>query len=81
MNMTFNDGSKHEDVAKMMLFVAHSVLVDEPGLFLLQALRSYLELRTAIKFEVHTSDTLAVGRNELLTLDSTMKVNVLETPF
>ncbi|KAJ7893185.1 hypothetical protein B0H13DRAFT_1886439 [Mycena leptocephala] len=42
-----------------MLFVAHNVLVDEPGLLLLQALRSYLELRTAIKFEVHTADTLA----------------------
>ncbi|KAJ7897519.1 hypothetical protein B0H13DRAFT_2234374 [Mycena leptocephala] len=73
MNTTLNDGSKHEDVAKTMLFVAHNVLVDEPGLLLLQALRSYLELRTAIKFEVHTSDTLAVGRNELLTLDSTVK--------
>ncbi|KAJ7922455.1 hypothetical protein B0H13DRAFT_2230481 [Mycena leptocephala] len=73
MNTTFNDGSKHEDVAKMMLFAAHNVLVDEPGLLLLQALRSYLELRTAIKFEVHTSDTLAVGRDEILTLDSTMK--------
>ncbi|KAJ7886048.1 hypothetical protein B0H13DRAFT_1889327, partial [Mycena leptocephala] len=73
MNTTLNDGSKHEDVAKTMLFVAHNVLVDEPGLLLLQALRSYLELRTAIKFEVHTADTLAVGRNELLTLDSTMK--------
>ncbi|KAJ7814538.1 hypothetical protein B0H13DRAFT_2242753 [Mycena leptocephala] len=73
MNTTLNDGSKHEDVAKTMLFVAHNVLVDEPGLLLLQALRSYLELRTAIKFEVHTSDTLAVGRNEILTLDSTMK--------
>ncbi|KAJ7877138.1 hypothetical protein B0H13DRAFT_2235919 [Mycena leptocephala] len=73
MNTTLNDGSKHEDVAKTMLFVAHSVLVDEPGLLLLQALRSYLVLRTAIKFEVHTSDTLAVGRNELLTLDSTVK--------
>ncbi|KAJ7936065.1 hypothetical protein B0H13DRAFT_1853765 [Mycena leptocephala] len=73
MNTTFNDGSKHEDVAKMMLFFAHNVLVDEPGLLLLQGLRSYLELRTAFKFEVHTSDTLAVGRNELLTLDSTMK--------
>ncbi|KAJ7845287.1 hypothetical protein B0H13DRAFT_1908438 [Mycena leptocephala] len=73
MNTTFNDGSKHADVAKMMLFAAHNVLVDEPGLLLLQALRSYLELRTAIKFEVHTSDTLAVGRDEILTLDSTMK--------
>ncbi|KAJ7914598.1 hypothetical protein B0H13DRAFT_2250692 [Mycena leptocephala] len=67
MNTTFNNGSKHEDVAKMMLFAAHNSPI------LLQALRSYFELRTAIKFEVHTSDTLAVGRDEILTLDSTMK--------
>ncbi|KAJ7824944.1 hypothetical protein B0H13DRAFT_1918851 [Mycena leptocephala] len=37
MNTTFNDGSKHAGVAKMMLFAAHNVLV--------------VELRTAIKFE------------------------------
>ncbi|KAJ7447334.1 hypothetical protein B0H11DRAFT_2335669, partial [Mycena galericulata] len=39
MNTSFNDGSKHEDIAKMMLFVAHNVLVDDAGLLLLQALR------------------------------------------
>ncbi|KAJ7328476.1 hypothetical protein DFH08DRAFT_916712 [Mycena albidolilacea] len=39
MNTSFNDGSKHEDIAKMMLFVAHNVLDDDAGLLLLQALR------------------------------------------
>ncbi|KAJ7749592.1 hypothetical protein DFH07DRAFT_869219 [Mycena maculata] len=73
MNTSFNDGSKHEDIAKMMLFVAHNVLVDEAGLLLLQALRSYLEVRTLIALEVHTSETIAAGRRELLTLDSVMK--------
>ncbi|KAJ6569359.1 hypothetical protein B0H19DRAFT_939007 [Mycena capillaripes] len=74
MNTSFNDGSKHEDIAKMMLFVAHNVLdCDETGLLLLQALRSYLELRTSISFEVHTSETIAEGRSELQTLDSIMK--------
>ncbi|KAJ7075495.1 hypothetical protein B0H15DRAFT_925434 [Mycena belliarum] len=73
MNVSFNDGSKHEDIAKEMLFVAHNILVDEPGLLLLQALRSYLEIRTSIGFEVHTSDTIAAGRREILTLDTVMK--------
>ncbi|KAJ7797268.1 hypothetical protein B0H14DRAFT_2531223, partial [Mycena olivaceomarginata] len=41
MNTSFNDGSKHEDIAKMMLFVAHNVLIDDAGLLLLQSLRSY----------------------------------------
>ncbi|KAJ6552133.1 hypothetical protein DFH09DRAFT_1248753 [Mycena vulgaris] len=74
MNTSFNDGSKHEDIAKLMLFVAHNVLVDEPGLLLLQSLRSYLELRTSIGFQVHTSETIAAGRREVLILDSAMKV-------
>ncbi|KAJ7046207.1 hypothetical protein C8F04DRAFT_1322991, partial [Mycena alexandri] len=73
MNTSFNDGSKHEDIAKMMLFVAHNVLTDNAGLLLLQALRSYLEFRTSIGFEVHTSRTIADGRREVQTLDSTMK--------
>ncbi|KAJ7898508.1 hypothetical protein B0H13DRAFT_1884243 [Mycena leptocephala] len=73
MNTTLNDGSKHEDVAKTMLFVAHNVLVDEPGLLLLQALRSYLDYAPLSSLRSIPQTTLAVGRNELLTLDSTMK--------
>ncbi|KAJ7708065.1 hypothetical protein B0H17DRAFT_1156022 [Mycena rosella] len=73
MNTSFNDGSKHEDIAKTMLFVAHNVLVDDAGLLLLKALRSYLEMRTSIGFGVHTSATIAAGRREVLTLDAIMK--------
>ncbi|KAJ7260762.1 hypothetical protein C8J57DRAFT_1072259 [Mycena rebaudengoi] len=73
MNISFNDGSKHQDIAKMMLFVAHNVLVDKPGVLLLQALRSYLELDMYVGLQVHTSRTIAAGRRELLRFDSTMK--------
>jgi hypothetical protein len=74
MNTSFNDGSKHEDIAKMMLFVAHTVLVDDAGLLLLQALRSYLEFRTALAAEVHTTETVNDGCREVDILDSVMKV-------
>ncbi|KAJ6476594.1 hypothetical protein DFH09DRAFT_1253495 [Mycena vulgaris] len=82
MNTSFNDGSKHEDIAKTMLFVAHNVLEDDAGLLLLQAVRSYLELRTSIGFQVHTSETIAAGRCEIMTLDSAMKArsNLLSQP-
>ncbi|KAJ7686006.1 hypothetical protein B0H17DRAFT_1169830 [Mycena rosella] len=73
MNTSFNDGSKHEDIAKTMLFVAHNVLIDDAGLLLLQALRSYLEIRTSLNFQVHNSVTIAAGNLEILTLDSIMK--------
>ncbi|KAJ7696492.1 hypothetical protein B0H17DRAFT_1130897 [Mycena rosella] len=61
MNITFNDGSKNEDIAKMMLFAAHNVLVDVPGVQLLQCVRSFLELNMYVSLEVHTSKTIAAG--------------------
>ncbi|KAJ7126505.1 hypothetical protein C8R43DRAFT_1028329 [Mycena crocata] len=73
MNVSFNEGGKHEDIAKMMLFVAHNVLVDDAGLLLLQVLRSYLEFRTSLSFQVHTSETIAEGSREVLTLDAALK--------
>ncbi|KAJ7111639.1 hypothetical protein C8R43DRAFT_1091525 [Mycena crocata] len=73
MNITFNDATKREDVGKIMLFVAHNVLVDDAGLLLLQMLRSYLEHRTALSFHVHTSETIANGKQELLTFDNLLK--------
>ncbi|KAJ6611518.1 hypothetical protein B0H10DRAFT_2165819 [Mycena sp. CBHHK59/15] len=74
MNTSFNDGSKHEDIAKMMLFVAHNVLLDDAGILLLQCLRSYLELDMYVALQIHTSETIAAGRRELLIFDSLMKV-------
>ncbi|KAJ7671821.1 hypothetical protein B0H14DRAFT_2657355 [Mycena olivaceomarginata] len=74
MNKSFNDGSKHEDIAKTMLFVAQNVLVDDAGLLLLQALRSYLECRIYLSLEVHTSETIADGTREVLTLDAVMEL-------
>ncbi|KAF8145632.1 hypothetical protein K438DRAFT_2097334 [Mycena galopus ATCC 62051] len=73
MNASFNDGSKHEDIAKMMLFVAYNVLDDNAGVVLLQALRSYLEFRTALSAEVHTAETIAVGSGEVDILGSLIK--------
>ncbi|KAJ6613821.1 hypothetical protein B0H10DRAFT_1672179, partial [Mycena sp. CBHHK59/15] len=37
-------------------------------------LQSYLELDMYIALQVHTSDTIAAGRHELLVFDSLMKV-------
>ncbi|KAF8148996.1 hypothetical protein K438DRAFT_2016359 [Mycena galopus ATCC 62051] len=73
MNTSFNDGSKHEDIAKMMLFVGYNVLDNDAGVVLLQALRSYLEFRTALSAEVHTTETIAVGSGEVNILGSLIK--------
>ncbi|KAJ7900729.1 hypothetical protein B0H14DRAFT_3123802 [Mycena olivaceomarginata] len=60
MNITFNDGSKNEDIAKMMLFATHNVLIDPVGVLILQVVRSFLELNMYVSLEVQTSETIAV---------------------
>jgi hypothetical protein len=47
---------------------------DPHGYLLLQCLRSYLELDMYTALEVHTSETIADGRKEILKFESVMKV-------
>ncbi|KAJ6623311.1 hypothetical protein B0H10DRAFT_2162561 [Mycena sp. CBHHK59/15] len=61
MNVTFNDGSKHEDISKMMLFAAHNILTDKPGHLLLECIRSYLELDMYVTLQLQTTETIAAG--------------------
>ncbi|KAJ7195421.1 hypothetical protein C8J57DRAFT_1646956 [Mycena rebaudengoi] len=72
-NQSFNDGSKHEDIGKMMVFAAHNVLTDDLGLKLLKAIRSYVELDIYTSFKLHTSDTIAAGRKALQRFGDMMK--------
>ncbi|KAK7059887.1 hypothetical protein R3P38DRAFT_3523832 [Favolaschia claudopus] len=84
MNTSFNDGSKQEDIAKQMLFVAYRVLVDEAGLLLLQALRSYLAFCTSFAAEVHTDETISEGHREVEIFDTVMKKYIAackDTPY
>lgn len=82
MNITFNDGSKNEDIAKMMLFATHNVLIDPVGVLILQVVRSFLELNMYVSLEVQTSETIASGRAELQIFDELMQVlNKIQLPF
>ncbi|KAJ7351162.1 hypothetical protein DFH08DRAFT_992342, partial [Mycena albidolilacea] len=75
-NISFNDGSKHEDIAKMMIFAAHNILTaetDKIGVLLLACIRSYLELDMYAGLELHTADTIADGRRQLQKFDQLLK--------
>ncbi|KAK7036852.1 hypothetical protein R3P38DRAFT_2770922 [Favolaschia claudopus] len=72
-NISFNDGSKHEDIAKMMVYASHDVLTDKAGFLLLQCLRSYLEVDLYVGLELHTAETIAAGRRHLQKFDRLMK--------
>ncbi|KAJ7280986.1 hypothetical protein C8J57DRAFT_1564409 [Mycena rebaudengoi] len=72
-NQSFNDGSKHEDIRKKMVFAGHNVLTNDLGLKLLKAIRSYVELDIYTFFKLHTSDTIAAGRKALQRFGNLMK--------
>ncbi|KAJ7782439.1 hypothetical protein DFH07DRAFT_900870 [Mycena maculata] len=74
-NISFNDGSKHEDIAKMMIFASHNILTDKLGLILLECFRSYLELDVYLGLEIHTTETIAAGRRQLQKFDQRLKKN------
>ncbi|KAJ7814830.1 hypothetical protein B0H14DRAFT_3090067 [Mycena olivaceomarginata] len=84
MNKSFNDGSKHEDIAKMMIFAAHNILTtetDKIGVLLLACIRSYLELDMYAGLELHTADTIADGRHQLQKFDQSLKAHLHQHLF
>ncbi|KAF8145268.1 hypothetical protein K438DRAFT_1910860 [Mycena galopus ATCC 62051] len=72
-NLSFNDGSKHEDIAKMMIFAAQNIFTNELGLMLLACVRSYIELDIYAGLELQTEDTVAAGRQKLRKFDRLLK--------
>ncbi|KAJ7056214.1 hypothetical protein C8F01DRAFT_1062415 [Mycena amicta] len=64
-NISFNDGSKHRDVAKMVLFASHNLLKDELGQQLLQCIRAYLEVDMYLDLELQTEETIEEGQEAL----------------
>ncbi|KAJ7440387.1 hypothetical protein FB451DRAFT_1344114 [Mycena latifolia] len=75
-NVSFNDGGKHEDISKMILYAVHNILTDRLGLTLLRTVRSYLELNAYVGLQLHTPDTIAAGREELQNFGQLIKVRV-----
>ncbi|KAF8164494.1 hypothetical protein K438DRAFT_1909729 [Mycena galopus ATCC 62051] len=76
-NLSFNDGSKHEDIAKMMIFAAQNILTNKLGVMLLGCVRSYVELDIYAGLELQTEDTIAAGRQKLRNFDRLLKVRTL----
>ncbi|KAJ7447224.1 hypothetical protein FB451DRAFT_1343439 [Mycena latifolia] len=74
MSITFNNATKHEDVCKVMLLVTHHLLTDDVDLALLKVIRSFQELNMYVTLKLHTTDTIAAGRKELLNFGELMGV-------
>jgi len=63
-----------------MIFAAHNVLErsrSPDGYLMLRILRSYLELDMYAALEVHTTETITAGRQELLKFSLLIQVRIL----
>ncbi|KAF7377675.1 hypothetical protein MSAN_00190400 [Mycena sanguinolenta] len=72
-NISFNDGSKHEDIAKMMVYAAQNILTSSLGLKLLKVVRAYLELDIYVGLNLQTTPTIADGRQQLQKFNKLLK--------
>ncbi|KAI9464204.1 hypothetical protein HD554DRAFT_2026564 [Boletus coccyginus] len=82
LDLKFNDGSKHEDISKLVIFASHGVLTNESnktGYLLLRCIRAYLEFDMYISLEVQTTETIAAGREALSTLSVLMNNYIEKT--
>ncbi|KAJ7049127.1 hypothetical protein C8F01DRAFT_1093824 [Mycena amicta] len=63
--VSFNDGTKHDDIARMWILASHNVLTSKEDTLLLRCIRTYQELYMYASKDMHTSETLAEGETKL----------------
>ncbi|EDQ99252.1 uncharacterized protein LACBIDRAFT_316752 [Laccaria bicolor S238N-H82] len=71
----FADGSKYEDMLKVLIFALHNIFTKEAsprGYQLLKLLQSYVELDMYASLKVHTETTIQKGREELLVFEKAL---------
>ncbi|KAF9024771.1 hypothetical protein BDP27DRAFT_1248625 [Rhodocollybia butyracea] len=76
-NVSFNDGSKLEDIAKasIFLFAAHDQFPNDKAAFqLLKCLRAYLDMTMYAGLDLHLESTLEKLKDAILKLDKEVKV-------
>ncbi|KAK7680232.1 hypothetical protein QCA50_016741 [Cerrena zonata] len=75
MDIHFSDGSKYEDISKVIIFVTHNVILQQnkSAYLLLCCLRIYLVIDMYAALEVHTETTLLAGEEALRKFDLLMK--------
>ncbi|KAG1818101.1 uncharacterized protein BJ212DRAFT_1446567 [Suillus subaureus] len=65
MDISFSDSSKYEDISKLIVFAAHDVIdqgTHALPYLLLQCIHEYVNINMYAALEVHTLETIAMGR-------------------
>ncbi|OCH85134.1 hypothetical protein OBBRIDRAFT_740404 [Obba rivulosa] len=74
-NIDFNDGSKSEDISKIILFVTQNVITPQSspqGYKLLRCIRAFINVDRYAAFEVHTTHTLDALKHAINILASSI---------
>ncbi|KAF9060741.1 hypothetical protein BDP27DRAFT_1452568 [Rhodocollybia butyracea] len=82
MKNSFNDGSKHHDISKLFLFGAHNVVPEtknKAGYTLLKVMRKYINVIMYAGLDVHTTDTMILGRDSITSFVKTLKIYISQT--
>ncbi|KAI9441949.1 hypothetical protein BJY52DRAFT_1195036 [Lactarius psammicola] len=70
MNISFTDGTKYEDISKILIFTTHNLIPrtqrNKAGWLLLRVLRSFTIIDLYLSFEEHTQLTITDGRREVM---------------
>ncbi|KAG1891577.1 uncharacterized protein F5891DRAFT_1131602 [Suillus fuscotomentosus] len=80
--VSFSDGTKYEDISKLIVVAAHNVFdhdTDPEAYLLLCCIRNYVEFNMYASLEVHTEDTIKNGREALSKLTELMDKYIEDT--
>ncbi|EGO23558.1 hypothetical protein SERLADRAFT_438878 [Serpula lacrymans var. lacrymans S7.9] len=67
-SIEFSDATKHEDISKMVIFASHNIFdvrLHKPAHLLLKSIRLFLDVDMYTGLTVHTTETIAAGRQAL----------------
>ncbi|KAJ3966423.1 hypothetical protein EV361DRAFT_854341 [Lentinula raphanica] len=76
--LSFNDGTKHRDISRLFLFAAHDVIVEsktKAGYRLLRIMRRYINAIMYAGLDIHTSETIDLGRASVCNLAEAINVS------
>ncbi|KAN0128292.1 hypothetical protein V8E53_013876 [Lactarius tabidus] len=81
VGLTFSDGTKFEDISKILVFAVHNIIprTDKCRWLLLCAVRSFTIVDLYLSFEEHTEHTIAAGQQELKKFASLMQKYIHES--
>ncbi|KAI6037084.1 hypothetical protein BKA83DRAFT_4040758, partial [Pisolithus microcarpus] len=75
LSVLYTNSQKFKDLSKVVVFACHNTLLpaEKEGYLLLHCLCAYIEFDLYTAFELHTTHTLAAGREALTTFNTLMQ--------